>query len=115
MAADSLADGPPPPTPSHYSLSVLIPLLPLPTPSHNSPPPTPFPLLQGTRLSAKREKALSLRREELLARSALLVEMARYSSSPECSLTVRALCDCDCDCDCDCECSLTVRALAERL
>ena len=71
MAADSLADGPPPPTPSHYSLSVLI------------------PLLQGTRLSAKREKALSLRREELLARSALLVEMARYSSSPECSLTVR--------------------------
>lgn len=72
MAADSLADGPLPPTPSPNSLPLL-----------------PFPLLQGTRLSAKREKALSLRREELLARSALLVEMARYSSSPECSLTVR--------------------------
>jgi hypothetical protein len=88
-----------------------LPLLPPPTP----PTPTPFPLLQGTRLSAKREKTLSLRREELLARSALLVEMARYSSSPECSLTVRVLCDCDCDCECECECSLTVRALAERL
>ena len=93
MAADSIADGPPPPTPSPYSLSLGItpspcslPLFPLPTPS-----PYFLSLLQGTRLSAKREKTLSLRREELLARSALLVEMARYSSSPECSLTVRAL------------------------
>ena len=77
MAADSLAVGLPPPT------------LPPPTPSPYSLPPLSLPLLQGTRLSAKREKTLSLRREELLARSALLIEMARYSSSPECSLTVR--------------------------
>jgi hypothetical protein len=105
----------PPTTPSPYSSPYSLSLPPPPTPLPLLPPTTPFPLLQGTRLSAKREKALSLCREELLARSALLVEMARYSSSPECSLTVRALCDCDCDCDCDCECSLTVRALAERL
>ena len=45
--------------------------------------------LQGTRLLKRREKVLAREQAELHARNQLLIELARFSCSPECTLTVR--------------------------